>query len=127
MGPFQNTVFAMAMRLANPSRASGPMSRPSQPSGTCSAGTTFHAASGSNAAAATTSLGSFTGTSIGLARISSAILPPTRTTSACSERLRRTPILSSTLAPPTMATKGRSGCSSSLPSSWSSRSSSRPA
>ena len=42
------------------------MSRPSQPSGTASVGTTFASASASNAAAATTSVGSLTGTSIGL-------------------------------------------------------------
>ena len=62
-----------------------------------------------------------------LARSSSAILPPTRTTSARPPRFCSTPSLSSTLAPPETSTKGRSTSPSSLPSSSSSRSSSSPA
>ena len=38
IGPFQKTVFASAIRVAKRSRVSGPMSSPSQPSGTSSYG-----------------------------------------------------------------------------------------
>ena len=58
---------------------------------------------------------------------SSAILPPMRIVSAVSPSDARTPILSATLAPPSTATNGRSGASSSEPSSSSSRRRSRPA
>ena len=58
IGPFQKTVLASAMRAAKRSRVAGPMSSASQPSGTASHGVTSVSASGSNAAAATTSSGS---------------------------------------------------------------------
>ena len=64
------------------------MSRPSQPSGSASYGATCVSASASNAAAATTSLGSSTGKPSGFSsRSSSAILPPTSTVSARPPRL----------------------------------------
>src|SRR5262249_170797 len=73
----------------------------SRPYGRASSGTTCVPASASNAAAATTSLGSSTGNPSGEpSRSSSAILPPTSTVSALPPRLRRTPSLSSTFAPP---------------------------
>ena len=65
------------------SRVSGPMSRPSQPSGTLVVGTTFDSASGSKATAATTSVGSSTSTSIGLCRGSPR--------PSCRRRARRPP------------------------------------
>ena len=44
-----------------------------------------------------------------------AIPPPTRSTSALANKLSTTPILSEILAPPRMATKGRSGSATALP------------
>src|SRR5439155_843453 len=79
-------------------------------------------------AAATTSLGSTTSKSSGFcSRSSSAILPPIKTVSTLPPSFRRTPSLSSTLAPPETSTKGCSTSPSSLPSCSSSCSSSRPA
>ena len=104
------------------------MSRPSQPSGSESYGTTCVSASASNADAATTSTGSTTSNSSGFdSRISSAIFPPTSTSSARPPRLRSTPSLSSTFAPPEMRANGRSTSPSSRPSISSSRSSNSPA
>src|SRR5205085_9659367 len=60
IGPFQKIVRAPAIRSAKASRVAGPMSSPSQPSGSASYGTTRASASASNAAAATTSEGSST-------------------------------------------------------------------
>ena len=104
------------------------MSRPSQPSGRSSYGTTFDSASSANSLAATTSVGSSTSNVSGFSsRICSAILPPISTWSALPPRFSRTPSLSSTFAPPEMRTNGCSTSPSSLPSSSSSRSSRRPA
>src|SRR6476660_1601181 len=128
MGPFQKMVFARKSSAPKRSRVSGPMSRPSQPSGSSSNELTVDAASASNAAAATTSVGSTTSKSSAFSsRSSSAILPPIRTASALPPSLRRTPSLSSTSAPPETSTNGRSTSPSSFPSSSSSRSSKRPA
>src|SRR5262245_6635984 len=55
IGPFQKIVHAPFRKWAKRSRVSGPMSRPSQPSGTSSYATTFVSASDSKAEAATTS------------------------------------------------------------------------
>ena len=58
IGPFQKTVCAAPMmRRERVARSSGPMSRPSQPSGTSSYGATRRSASAANDAAATTSDG----------------------------------------------------------------------
>ena len=57
IGPFQNTVFALASTCANASTDSGPMSRPFQPSGICSTGT-VGVRLGGNSSATTTSTGS---------------------------------------------------------------------
>src|SRR4051794_564517 len=128
IGPFQKIVFAELTAAAKRSRVSGPTSSPSQPSGSSSYGTTFVSASSANSEAATTSTGSSTSKPSGeRSRSSSAILPPTRTVSALPPRLRRTPSLSSTLAPPEISTNGRSTSPSSFPRCSSSCSSSRPA
>ena len=58
IGPFQNTVFALASTCANASTDSGPMSRPFHPSGIFSTGTVRVFASAENSSATTTSTGS---------------------------------------------------------------------
>ena len=58
IGPFQKIVRAREMLWAKRSRVSGPMSSPSQPSGSASKGTIFVSASSANSDAATTSTGS---------------------------------------------------------------------
>src|SRR4029453_11618925 len=127
MGPFQKTVFARRIRAPKSARVFGPMSSPSQPSGSSSYGTTRVSASGSNAAAATHSPGKTTSKSRGFSsRTSSAIFPPISTSSALPPRFRSTPTFSSTFPPPEVRTNGRSTSPSSWPSSSSSRSSSRP-
>src|SRR3954454_13562879 len=128
MGPFQKIVRASERKPANRSRVSGPMSRPSQPSGRSSTPYTPDSASSLNSAAPTTSLGSSTAKSSGFStRTCSAILPPMSTGSAPPPRFCRTPSLSSTFAPPETITNGRSTSPSSLPRWRSSSSSSRPA
>ena len=83
------------------------MSSPSQPSGSASNGATCVSASSANALAATTSVGSTTGNESGFSsRSSSAIFPPTSTSSARPPRFFSTPSLSSTLAPPVTSTNG---------------------
>ncbi len=83
IGPFQKTVFAPAIRRAKSVRDSGPMSRPSQPSGSASNPVTCVSASAANSEAATTSVGSTTSNENGFSeRTSSAIFPPIRTSSA---------------------------------------------
>ena len=69
IGPFQNTVRAERIRSPKVSRVTGPMSRPSQPSGTSSYGVTRLSASASKAAAATTSLGSSASYGSGFRRV----------------------------------------------------------
>src|SRR5207247_8847953 len=82
IGPFQNTVSASPIAAPNRRRVSGPMSSPSQPSGTSSYGVTRLSASASNASAATTSTGSSTWNESGVSRRSSpATLAQTRTSS----------------------------------------------
>src|SRR5207248_7296992 len=116
IGPFQNTVRASAIRRAKSSRVLGPMSRPIQPSGSASNGTSRVSASGSNADAATTSVGSTTSKENGFSlRTSSAILPPISTSSARDPMFSSTATLSSTLAPPETSTHGRSTSPSSAP------------
>ena len=116
IGPFQKIVFAAASRSANAARVSGPMSSPSQPLGRSSTAYTPAFASASNAAAPTTSDGSSTSKSRGFStRSCSAIFPPMSTASARPPRLRSTPSLSSTLAPPETSTNGRSTSPRSLP------------
>src|SRR5207249_5301299 len=128
IGPFQNTVCALAISPANSSRDSGPMSSPSQPGGGSSYGTTRLSASASNDDAATTSRGSTTSNVNGLdSRTSSAILPPISTRSAREPRFWRTPTLSSTFAPPETITNGGSTPPSRRPRCSSSASSSSPA
>ena len=58
IGPFQKTVLARPRTSANAATDSGPMSRPSQPSGMASTATVCVAASAANASATTTSVGS---------------------------------------------------------------------
>ena len=60
IGPFQNTVFALASTCANAATDSGPMSRPFQPSGIFSTGTVRVLASAEKSSATTTSTGSTT-------------------------------------------------------------------
>src|SRR5581483_979066 len=128
IGPFQKIVRASASASAKRARVSGPMSRPSHPSGSSSNPQTHVSASASNAAAPTTSTGSSTRKSSGFSsRSSSAILPPIRTVSARPPRLRRTPSLSSTFAPPETMTKGCSTSPSRRPRCSSSSRRSRPA
>ena len=110
------------------SRVSGPMSSPSQPSGSASNGVTCVSASSAN---------DERGDDVGrehdrkrervLARTSSAILPPISTSSARPPRFSSTPILSSTFAPPETITNGRSTSPSRRPRCSSSASSRRPA
>src|SRR5204862_7931388 len=63
--PFQKIVLAPPIRSAKARRVCGPMSSPSQPSGSSSKAVTRASASGSNEAAATTSTGSSTSKSSG--------------------------------------------------------------
>ncbi len=58
IGPFHSTVAARRTRSAYAAAAAGPISRPIQPSGTASVGTTCVRASAANASAATVSSGS---------------------------------------------------------------------
>jgi hypothetical protein len=130
IGPFHRTVFAPAITSPNRATESGPMSRPMRSAGISSAGTIRVAASGSIAAAATTSTGRWIVTprrracstaartlSIRSSSTSDrptdpaaaatnvkAIAPPITSSSTRSTKASTTPSLSLTLAPPRIAT-----------------------
>mmetsp|Transcript_12830 Transcript_12830/g.17830 ORF Transcript_12830/g.17830 Transcript_12830/m.17830 type:complete len:247 (+) Transcript_12830:553-1293(+) len=135
MGPFHTTVLQSERAFRKIEQVSGPWSSPIHPSGMLSTETTSVLASLSNLSAITTSVGSSSSTPLALAVSSSfaassrqsfstmelpmpcplalrkvKIMPPeTRTFSHLSMRDSRTVIFVDTLAPPTIAAKGRTG------------------
>ena len=149
IGPFHRTVLASLMMAENSSMALSPMSMAMPPSGTlppsAKGAVQKVSAPSSNFMATRTSAGSrnFTPLALAAARISRArsslspsileaprsypsaarnvlaMAPPIRNVSAFSISLESTSILSDTLAPPIITTKGFSGFSS-LPSRYSS-------
>ena len=111
MGPFQKIVFAATMIRAKRSRVSGPMSSPSQPSGTSSKSpprASRHRRQ--RALATTTSVGS--STAKGQRVLPHAFARPSclrsSTVSDLPPRFSSTASLSSTFAPPATITNGRS-------------------
>ncbi len=152
MGPFHTTVFAFTISCAKSSRVSGPMSSPCQSSGISLVFTTSVLASLLKSSAISVSTGSRSFTFFSFAFSSrlfaSSILssssrdlpilppiafvkvyampPPMSSTSTLLSRFSITPILSDTFAPPSIATKGRSGFSTASPKNLSSFSIRKP-
>mmetsp|Transcript_37937 Transcript_37937/g.74115 ORF Transcript_37937/g.74115 Transcript_37937/m.74115 type:complete len:235 (+) Transcript_37937:678-1382(+) len=135
MGPFQMMVLHLASSAWISLVASGPLSRPIQPSSMSSTLATLVLALASNLSARTTSVGRMNLMPLALALASSSLAssilssstseeptlrpralrkvktmpPPMTSTSHFSMRESMTPILDDTLEPPTMAAKGRLG------------------